>query len=300
MCQRLALKFLRHRWRPCFELVQIRHVESQYHVNAVVATIERQPVFVRHAFGLLDGDVNLDPALVVQLHTPVLAHAVLLQVIGNEETILSVVEGKRPEGLGGGHIICWHANDVIVVGGQRFTVHRQNGWIDSFVRRLTDRTQDRLEKQKVTLTTEVKKAKAAAKNLKKYQDEVAEAQKRFAQTAIVLPKKKEIPNLLRNISDLGKGAGLDFLSFKPGSEIPKDFYAEIPVDISIRGPYHNMGYFLDQVSKLNRIVTVNNIKMASPKKEGGEMLLNSTCRLVTYRFTNTQLTTDKNKKKGKK
>ena len=157
-----------------------------------------------------------------------------------------------------------------------------------------------LEKQKVTLTTEVKKAKAAAKNLKKYQDEVAEAQKRFAQTAIVLPKKKEIPNLLRNISDLGKGAGLDFLSFKPGSEIPKDFYAEIPVDISIRGPYHNMGYFLDQVSKLNRIVTVNNIKMASPKKEGGEMLLNSTCRLVTYRFTNTQLTPDPNKKKGKK
>ena len=158
-----------------------------------------------------------------------------------------------------------------------------------------------LERQKSTLTTEVKKAKAAAKNLKKYQDEVAEAKTRFAQTAIVLPKKKEIPNLLRNISDLGKGAGLDFLSFKPGSEIPKDFYAEIPVDISIRGPYHNMGYFLDQVSKLNRIVTVNNIKMGSPKKEGGEMLLNSNCRLVTYRFTNTQVsTTDKDKKKGKK
>jgi type IV pilus assembly protein PilO len=157
-----------------------------------------------------------------------------------------------------------------------------------------------LEKQKTTLTIEVKKAKAAARNLKKYQDEVAEARIRFTQTAIVLPKKKEIPNLLRNISDLGKGAGLDFLSFKPGSEIPKDFYSEIPVDISIRGPYHNMGYFLDQVSKLDRIVTVNNIKMGSPKKEGGEMLLNSNCRLVTYRFTNTQVsTTDNNKKKKK-
>jgi type IV pilus assembly protein PilO len=159
-----------------------------------------------------------------------------------------------------------------------------------------------LEKQKTTLTIEVKKAKAAARNLKKYQDEVAEARIRFTQTAIVLPKKKEIPNLLRNISDLGKGAGLDFLSFKPGSEIPKDFYSEIPVDISIRGPYHNMGYFLDQVSKLDRIVTVNNIKMGSPKKEGGEMLLNSNCRLVTYRFTNTQVSTtdNKKKKKGKK
>jgi type IV pilus assembly protein PilO len=159
-----------------------------------------------------------------------------------------------------------------------------------------------LEKRKTTLTAEVKKAKAAARNLKKYQQEVAEAKARFETTAIVLPKKKEIPELLRNISDLGKGAGLDFLSFKPGKEIAKDFYAEIPVDISIRGPYHNMGYFLDQVSKLDRIVTVDNIKMGSPKQEGGEMLLNSSCRLMTYRFTNTQATKpgDKKKKKGKR
>ena len=158
-----------------------------------------------------------------------------------------------------------------------------------------------LEQQRITLEKKVELAKTAAKNLQKYKDEVEEAEKRFAETAIVLPKKKEIPNLLRNISDLGKGAGLDFLSFKPAQEQPKDFYAEIPVDIKIRGPYHNMGYFLDQVSKLDRIVTVDNIKMSSPKKEGGEILLNSICRLVTYRFTNTQVSkTDGKKKKGKK
>ncbi len=158
----------------------------------------------------------------------------------------------------------------------------------------------KLEQRKTSLTTEVRKAKAAARNLKKYQQELAEAQARFEVAAIVLPKKKEIPELLRNISDLGKGAGLDFLSFKPGKEIAKDFYAEIPVDISIRGPYHNMGYFLDQVSKLDRIVTVDNIKMGSPKKEGGEMLLNSSCRLMTYRFTNTKVSEPGNKKKKKK
>jgi type IV pilus assembly protein PilO len=156
----------------------------------------------------------------------------------------------------------------------------------------------RQEQQKIALTAEVQRAQAAAKNLQKYKDRVEEAEKRFAEKAIVLPKKKEIPNLLRNISDKGKGAGLDFLSFKPAGEIPKDFYAEIPVNIEINGPYHNMGYFLDQVSKLDRIVTVDNIKMASPKQEGGEMLLKSTCRLITYRFTNTQIsnTGDKNKK----
>ena len=95
--------------------------------------------------------------------------------------------------------------------------------------------------------------------------------------------------MLRNISDLGKSAGLDFLKFVPGVEIPKDFYAEIPIDITITGPYHNLGFFLDKVSKLDRIVTVNNINIDKSQKDGLEMLLNSTCRLVTYRFTNVKL-----------
>jgi type IV pilus assembly protein PilO len=155
-----------------------------------------------------------------------------------------------------------------------------------------------LEGQKKTLTADVNKAKKAAKNLKKHKAELEQTKQYFEKIAVVLPKKKEIPKLLRNISDLGKSAGLDFVSFAPGSEIPKEFYAEIPINISISGPYHNMGYFLDQVSKLDRIVTVNNITMGSPKKEAGEMVLSSTCRLVTYRFTNTSTQPKgKNKKK---
>lgn len=157
-----------------------------------------------------------------------------------------------------------------------------------------------LNKQIVSARTELNKARKTARDLHKYQAEIEKTKKEFDLAAVVLPKTKEIPNLLRNISDLGKGAGLDFLSFKPGPEELKDFYAEIPVDIAIRGPYHNMGFFLDQVSKLDRIVVVNNIKMTSPKKEGGEMLLDSTCRLVTYRFTNTPLQKPEEAENGKK
>ena len=122
----------------------------------------------------------------------------------------------------------------------------------------------------------------------------------FDETAALLPKEKEIPSLLTNISALGRGSGLDFLTFKPGADVPKDFYSEIPVDIKVRGPYHNMGIFLDQVSKLDRIVTVSNITMGGPKKEGAEMLLNSSCRLVTYRFTNKKVSKPVDKKKRRK
>lgn len=146
-----------------------------------------------------------------------------------------------------------------------------------------------LSQQKVTLTQQVQEVKLKASNLAKFQKELEEAENLFLATALLLPKDKEIPKLLKDISSLGRNAGLDFLTFKPLADIPKDFYAEIPVTINVRGPYHNMGYFFDQVSKLARIVSVTNVKMSSPKKESGEMLLNSDCQLVTYRFTNVEL-----------
>ncbi len=146
-----------------------------------------------------------------------------------------------------------------------------------------------LGQEKVTITQQLQEVKVKAADLTKFEKEMADAEAQFLETAALLPKEKEIPKLLKDISALGRNAGLDFLTFKPLADIPKDFYAEIPVTINVRGPYHNMGFFFDQVSKLERIVSVSNIKMSSPKKEGGEMLLNSDCTLVTYRFTNVEL-----------
>lgn len=143
-----------------------------------------------------------------------------------------------------------------------------------------------LDKQIVGLRDDIAKVKKIASDLPKYKKELEEVQKEFEATSVLLPKSQEIPNLLRNISDLGKNAGLDFLTFTPGQEIPKDFYAEIPIDITIKGPYHNLGMFLDKVSKLDRIVTVNNITIDKPEQEGAEVMLNSSCKLLTYRFTN--------------
>ena len=154
-----------------------------------------------------------------------------------------------------------------------------------------------LVRQKETLVKELKRAKAKAANRDKLLAELAVTEKLFNETAALLPKEKEIPSLLTNISALGRQSGLDFLTFKPGADIPKDFYSEIPVNIKVRGPYHNMGVFLDEISKLNRIVTVSNIDMGGPKKEGNEMLLNSSCQLVTYRFTNKKISTPANQKK---
>ncbi len=159
---------------------------------------------------------------------------------------------------------------------------------------------NRLAKEKASIIKKLQAAKIKAANEGKLKEELAAMEQLFEETATLLPKEKEIPSLLTNISALGRGSGLDFLTFKPIAEIPKDFYSEIPIEIKVRGPYHNMGSFLDQVSKLDRIVTVANINMGGPKKDAGEMLLESSFRLVTYQFTNKKLADPNDKKKKKK
>ncbi|HKJ66210.1 MAG TPA: type 4a pilus biogenesis protein PilO [Desulfopila sp.] len=154
---------------------------------------------------------------------------------------------------------------------------------------------ERLETQKVTLEQKLQRVKKKAANRERLRREVEETRIVFEEVAELLPSEKEIPQLLKDISALGRNAGLDFLAFKPGQDTPKDFYAEIPVNINVKGPYHNLGFFLDQVSKLERIVTVNNINMGSPGMDAGEMLLASSANLKTYRFTNKPLPQPKKK-----
>ena len=148
---------------------------------------------------------------------------------------------------------------------------------------------DDLTAQKTSLEQELQKVQARARDLPKLQADLARLQIEFDKKSALLPREKEIPKLLRDISALGTNAGLDFLQFKPLPLVPKDFYNEVPISINVRGPYHSVGSFFDRVSKLERIVSVSNIRMSSPKLEGGEMLLNSDCQLVTYQFTNQEL-----------
>ena len=146
-----------------------------------------------------------------------------------------------------------------------------------------------LEQNRAKLIKEIRNLREKERNKPILLLEVKKVEQEFEQAALMLPVEKEIPQLLKDISALGRNAGLDFLTFVPRPEVPRDYFNEIPVDITIRGPYHSVGFFFDQVSKLDRIVSVSNVKMSAPTKVQGEMLLNSICQLVTYRFTNKKL-----------
>jgi type IV pilus assembly protein PilO len=142
----------------------------------------------------------------------------------------------------------------------------------------------KLQIQQKNLEIEIAKIEKAASEITKYRAEMEETELMFSKASALLPQQQEIPSLLASISDVGQNSGLVFLSFTPKNEIKKDFYADIPVDVKVRGAYHNVGTFLDKISNLPRIVTVSDINMGGPKLQGGEIILETTFSLVTYRF----------------
>ena len=141
-----------------------------------------------------------------------------------------------------------------------------------------------LESRESSLRKEITEAKAIAAKLEEHLAEMEETKRLFAEASVLLPQKKEIPSLLTNISALGTNSGLNMATFSPGGERRKEFYAEIPVSIKVNGPYHNIGTFLFEVSKLDRIVSAINISLGGAARQRGEMLLGSNINLITYRF----------------
>ncbi len=141
-----------------------------------------------------------------------------------------------------------------------------------------------LKQEYENLQIKLTKARAAARNLKKFEKQYKEAQVKFKIALQLLPDKKEIPSLLAGISKSGKDSGLEFILFQPGAEVSRDFYAEIPVNIQINGGYHNLAMFFDRVGRLSRIVNILNIKMQTSRGKGAQGGLSASCVAMTYRF----------------
>jgi type IV pilus assembly protein PilO len=121
-----------------------------------------------------------------------------------------------------------------------------------------------------------------------------------------LPKRSEMDALLTDINQAGLSRGLQFELFKPSStETITEYYAELPVTIKVTGDFHNLGHFASDVSKLPRIVLLNDVAISTSTAKGseGQLVMDATAK--TYRYLDddeiaAQLKVKKDKEKAKK
>jgi len=143
---------------------------------------------------------------------------------------------------------------------------------------------DGLQKKLSGLQTKLSQSKAVASDLPRFEAEFAELKEKLALALIPLPSSDEIPKLLKDMESLGNDAGIRFQSLKLLDDIPKGFYAEVPVDLKLAGGYHDMGVFFDKLSHLPRIVNISKVSIGSPKNVGGKIELAISCRATTFKF----------------
>ncbi len=128
-------------------------------------------------------------------------------------------------------------------------------------------------------TFEAKQKKAV--NLAALKDQLEDIKQTFGDLLKRLPNKTEVAALLVDISQQGLAAGLEFELFKPGGEVPTDFYVELPIQIQVTGDFHAFGRFISGMSDLPRIVTNHNIHISS-RQSGAKLTLETTAK--TYRY----------------
>lgn len=134
------------------------------------------------------------------------------------------------------------------------------------------------------LKADVAENRRFASNLPKFKKELESLEKALANAMTELPNSKEIPSLLTSITTAGKSSGLDFLTFRPKGETLKEFYAEVPIDIVVSGPFFGIANFFVAVGNLPRIVNISNVSFSDIRNDRGRNLVKVTCKATTFRF----------------
>jgi type IV pilus assembly protein PilO len=162
---------------------------------------------------------------------------------------------------------------LVGVGGYYFDIEEQ-------LNRLS--TEEKKEDE-LRITFETKQAKAA--NLDAYKKQLDEMKQSFGAMLRQLPNRTEVADLLVDVSQTGLASGLEFELFKPEAEVPREFYAELPIQLKVTGQYHEFGKFISGLAALPRIVTIHDIRIQDRSKQsGGSRLLALEATAKTYRY----------------
>jgi type IV pilus assembly protein PilO len=141
---------------------------------------------------------------------------------------------------------------------------------------------DKTQQQEADLRVIFEKKAQQATNLEAYEQQLEEMRESFGAMLRQLPNKTEVADLLVDISQTGLASGLEFELFKPQSEIPREFYAELPISIRVIGDYHEFGAFVSGVAALPRIVTLHDIRITRLKSKNPPLAMDLTAK--TYRY----------------
>jgi type IV pilus assembly protein PilO len=143
---------------------------------------------------------------------------------------------------------------------------------------------NRLNGELQSLAEKLNENRVIAANIPKFLRDKEEMEAKLKKAVAQLPNEKEIPDLIDGISDAGRKAGLKILLFKPGREVAKGFYADIPVNMSVEGRYESLYDFSVKVGSLPRIVNLSGMNISSVEYKNRIPMIKASFVATTFRF----------------
>ncbi len=141
----------------------------------------------------------------------------------------------------------------------------------------------KLDRRLAKLETDLQEKQEIAGNLSKFKKRVEYLRQKLEEKKKNLPNDANLDQLLRTLNELSEKSDMKIVKFTPQSEVRKQFYAEIPVFLEIKGNYHEVATFFDKISKEERIVNITNIELGKPEVKNGKVIVEGSCLAKTFR-----------------
>ncbi|MCH9691262.1 MAG: type 4a pilus biogenesis protein PilO [Gammaproteobacteria bacterium] len=136
--------------------------------------------------------------------------------------------------------------------------------------------------QERELFSKFEKVSFSAANLEAFREQLKTMESSFEVLLNQLPKDTEVPGLLEDIDEFGRGSGLTIQKIGLEEEQVGEYYVELPIRIEVQGGYHEFGSFISGIAGMPRIVTLHDFDIVAPNN--GSALLNMVVNAKTYRY----------------
>jgi type IV pilus assembly protein PilO len=134
-----------------------------------------------------------------------------------------------------------------------------------------------------SLREEIDRGLAAARQLPEFRRQLAGEQAQLDRLRVVLPDERDVADLLRRVQAMATQSNLNILGFAPQAITTRELHAEWPIGLQLEGTYHNLGAFLERVSRFPRIINVTGITIrAKESNTPSAATITAECTATTF------------------
>jgi type IV pilus assembly protein PilO len=141
---------------------------------------------------------------------------------------------------------------------------------------------DGREAELARIRADIDRGLATARRLPEFRKEVAELETQLERLRAVLPEEQDVGDLLNRVNAMATQSNLTIRGFTPAAVAQKQLHAEWPIGLQLEGTYHDLGAFLERVSKFPRIINVAGIKIRSRENQVGRATITAECTATTF------------------